>query len=157
MTTITVVKDDTGKLVGLSERDQKAYARFKKNIESMEAGEIYQLSVWFPRNPAFHKKHLKMLREVYSNQEQFDDFDDGFRKWVQIGAGYYISMPGPHGRQIDVSKSIAWDKMDDEALNAHHDKVKEFLRSTRATNFLWPHLSEAHAHEMIDTLLGEFE
>lgn len=157
MSNITITKNNEGKLVGLTQRDQRAYARFKKSVDGMEEGEIATISIWFPRNPAFHKKHLKMLREVFSNQEQFDDFDDGFRKWVQIGAGYYISMPGPNGRQIDVSKSIAWDKMDDEALNDHHEKVKEFLRSSRARMFLWPHLAEGQTYEMVDTLLREFE
>lgn len=157
MSTLTITKNDEGKLVGLSEADQRAYSRFQKAVKGMEQGEIYQITVWFPRNKAFHAKHLRMLRTVFESQEQFDDFDNGFRKWAQIGAGYFISMPGPHGRMIDVSKSIAWDKMDDEELAAHHDKVKEFLRSQRATRFLWPDASDGQAFEGMDLMLREYE
>ena len=157
MSTLTITKNEEGKLVGLSPADQRAYARFQKSVKAMEPGELYQITLWFPRNKAFHAKHLRMLRTVFESQEQFDDFDNGFRKWAQIGAGYYTSMPGPHGRQIDVSKSIAWDKLDDEELSLHHEKVKEFLRSQRATRFLWPDISDGQAFEGMDRILREYE
>lgn len=157
MSALTITKDNTGKLVGVTEADKKAYARFQKHVRELEPGEIYNLSVHFPRNPAFHKKHMAMLAAVFAQQEQFDDFDQGFRRWAQIGAGHYDTIPGPHGRMIDISKSIAWDKMDDAELEEHHEAVKAFLRSRRATDFMWPNLSEQQQVEMISGLLDSFD
>jgi len=156
MTNMVIVKDETGKLVGAGEKNKKAYNRFKKVIEELGQGQIIEFSYWFPRNSGLHRLHFAMLASVYDSQEQFDDPDE-LRMWVQVGAGHVRFVPGPTGRMVALPESIAWRKMDDEEFRLHHEKVKDFLRSTAATRFLWPHLRDDRGVEMIEAVLAEFE
>lgn len=156
MSTITVVRDDRGKLDGLGEKDRKAWSKFVKIMRELEQGELFQVRFWFPRESWRHKKHFAMLAQVFDAQEQFDD-PDKLRKWMEIGAGYCELLPGPHGRMVEVSKSIAYDKLDDQEFAAHHEAVKVFLRSEHCQRFLWPHLKAEQTHETIETILEPFE
>jgi hypothetical protein len=58
---------------------------------------------------------------------------------------------------IAIPKSIAYDKIDDASFQELHRKVVDFMRSERATQFLWPHLTSQQQGEMIETILGQFE
>lgn len=156
MTTITVTKDETGKLVGLGDKDRKAYARFKRVIEDLQPGEMFTLQTWFPRDGWRHRKHFSMLAGMFDAQEQFDD-PDKFRMWVQVGAGWCDFVPGPTGRMVAIPKSIAYDKIDDADFTEHHEAVKRFFRSDRAQSFLWPHLTPMQASEMVESIIRPFE
>ena len=156
MTTINVTRDNTNKLVGVGEKDKKAYAAFKKRIEEIEHGEIFTLSYWFPRNAKFHGLHFAMLSAIFDAQEQFAD-PDQLRSWLQVGAGHCEFYPGPKGKMVAVPKSIAHHKMDDQEFSAHHEAVKDFMLTQYAKQFLWPHLSQAEQDTMVDTILSQFQ
>lgn len=156
MSTILVTKDDTGKIVGASEKDRKAYARFKKWLEGIEPGEIFTLDVWFPRHGKFHRLHFAMLAAIYDAQEQFDD-PEQLRMWAQVGAGHVKFVPGPTGRMVALPESIAWSKMGDEQFSRHHEAVKAFLRTPAATRFLWPQTGDDEAADGMNRILEEFE
>lgn len=156
MTTITVTKDGTGKLCGFSEKDKRAYARFRKLIEKLESGELFTLDYWFPRNPKLHRKHFAMLAVIFDAQERFEDSEQ-MRMWLQIGAGHCVYVPGQDGEICAIPKSIAWSKMDDAEFEAHHQAVKDFLRTEHARAFLWPHLSVWNSIDMAETILAEFD
>jgi len=156
VTTITITRDDAGKLVGFGDKNKKAYAAFKAKVDALEPGEIYQLTVHFPRNQKLHGLHFALLSTVFDQQEQFSDLDQ-LRMWVQVGAGHAEFVPGPTGRMVAIPKSISFRALDDQDFQAHHEKVKDFLRSPHATRFLWPHLSDVEQAEMIDTILSQFE
>lgn len=156
MTTIHVTRDNTGKLVGLGEKDKKAYAAFVKRVHELETGEVYTLDVWFPRNPKLHGLHFAMLSAVFDAQEQFAT-PDQLRAWLQVGAGHCEFVPGPTGKMVAIPKSIAHHKLDDVEFSEHHEKVKEFLRSPYAKQFLWPHLPESEQDEMVESILTQFE
>ena len=156
MTTISITRDDTGKLVGASEKDKKAYVAFKKKVDELAPGEIYQLTVWFPRNQKLHGLHFALLSTVFDNQEQFADLDQ-LRMWLQVGAGHAEFLPGPTGRMVAIPKSISFGAMDDADFQDHHEKMKDFLRSQHARQFLWPHLSVEEQDAMVDTILSQFE
>lgn len=155
MSIITVTKNAEGKVAGLTEKDAKAFARFNRQLESLERGEIMTIEMWFPRNPKLHGRHFAILSAVFGSQEQFPDLDQ-FRMWAQVGAGHCTFVPGPTGRMVALPKSIKWSKMDDEEFGDHHAKVIAFLFSEHARHFLWPHLSNHDSYEMVDTLLAEF-
>ena len=127
MTTIVVTKDEQGKLMGLSEKDKKAYARFRKFIERIEVGEIFTLDFWFPRNRKLLGLHFTLLSAMLDAQEQFDDLDK-FRYWLTVGAGDCDFYPGPNGRMVAIPRSINFRNMDDVEFSAHHERVKTFLR-----------------------------
>jgi len=156
VSSITVIRDEMGKLNGLGKKDRIAWARFVKIMKELEPGELFQVRFWFPRESWRHRKHFAMLAQVFDAQEQFDD-PDKLRKWLEIGAGYCELLPGPHGKMVEVSKSIAYDKLDDAEFAEHHEAVKGFLRSEHSRRFLWPHMGETQSFDMIDTLLAEFE
>jgi hypothetical protein len=156
MATINLTRDEAGHLVGCTESDKKSYARFKKKIESLEVGEMYQIKTWFPRNARFHRLHMAMIARLFDNQEQFADVD-ALRQWLYVGAGFCDFYPGPKGRMVAIAKSVAWDKLDDAEFEEAHGKVLAFARSEHASAFLWAHLSVSEQGEMIETVLGDFQ
>lgn len=156
MTTITVTKDNDGKLRGVGEKNSKAYAAFQNRVKALEPGEIYTISVWFPRNPKLHGLHFALLTAIFDAQEQFAD-PDQLRVWLQVGAGHCEFVPGPTGRMVALPKSISFQAVDDVDFADHHEKVKDFLRTEHAKRFLWGHLSEQEQDMMVDTILSQFQ
>lgn len=156
MTQITVTKRDDGKLGGFTERDERAYAKFRASLTELEVGELFTVSVWFPRNPKLHKLHFALIKALYEQQEQFEDMD-GLRKWLYVGAGYADFLPGPKGRMVAIPKSISYDKIDDADFSDLHRKVADFMRTEHCLRFLWPQIDAAKACETIDELLAGFE
>ena len=154
MSDITVVRNEEGKLVGLTTRDQRAWARFRDTLARLGQGEMLRLSTWFPRNPKLHRLHMAALSNVHDHQEQFEDFNV-FRAWAYVGAGECHFAPTATGRMAAIPKSVRYERMDDEEFKSLHDKCMTFLRSHHATQFLWPHLSDQQQAEMIDALLGD--
>lgn len=156
MTTITVTKDDAGKLRGFTDKDQRAYARFKGLIDELEVGELFTLETWFPRNGKLHRLHFAMLAVIFDAQEQYAD-PEQLRFWLQVGAGHCTYAPGPEGRMVAIPKSISYSSIDDAEFQVHHEAVKAFLRTERARRFLWPHLGDEQTYDTVETLLRDFE
>jgi len=156
VTTIAITKDDRGQIVGVGEKGRKAYVVFKRRVEALQPGEIYTIEAWFDRNPKLHGLHFALLSTVFDNQEQFADLDQ-LRMWLQVGAGHADFVPGPTGKMVAIPRSIAWHRMDDADFSEHHEKMKDFLRTAHAKNYLWPHLSEQEQDAMVDTILSQFE
>jgi hypothetical protein len=156
MTTITVMRGEDGTLTGFSEKDKRAYRKFKAAIEALEVGECYTLSAWFPRNPKFHRLHFAMIKALFEEQEQFDD-PEPLRKWLYVGAGFAEFLPGPKGKMVAIPKSIAFDRLDDAEFADIHAKVIDFMRTHYCQSFLWPHLEESKRGSMIELVIEEFE
>ena len=155
MATITITKHGDGKIHGATEKDRKAYARFSSRIRDLEPGELFTLDCWFPRNPKLHGLHFAMLATIFDAQEQFAD-PDQLRTWLQVGAGHCEFVPGPTGRMVAIPKSISFRSIDDADFQAHHEAVKDFLRTDHARRFLWPHLGDEQTAEMVDVILSGF-
>lgn len=156
MTTITLTINEQRKPEGFKDKDKRAYARFKKMLSEAEPGEILSVAFWFPRNGKFHRLHMAMIAQLFDAQEQFED-DEQFRKWLEVGAGYCTWAPGPSGKAVPIPKSISYKSLDDEGMRDVHEKVKAFIRSPHAQNFLWPHLSGQQQTEMVELVLQGFE
>lgn len=156
MAKVVIYKDETGKLAGLGEANARAYNKFRAAIAKLEVGETLAFEWKAPRSPGFHRRHFALLNYIYEAQEQFQDAD-AFRMWVQVGAGFCDLLPGPKGKPVAVPRSIAWATLDEVDFSEHHAKVVAFLRSRHAIRFLWPHLDDARADEMMDSLLHEFD
>ena len=154
MPTITLHADKNGKLAGISERDGKIFAAFLHRIKNLGHNSI-TFSWKEPRSGPFHRRHFAMINSLFEGQEQFED-QDMFRKWLEVGAGYAEFCPGPTGKMCAIPKSIAYDKLDQQEFQEVHEKTFQFARSRHALGFLWPHLSELEAENMVSALLGEF-
>ena len=180
MSTLTITRRDDGKLDGFTRADQRAYARYRKAIEELEVGELFTFSVFFPRNPNFHRFHFAVMNALLEAQERYEDLDD-LRRWLYVGAGYcdFVSAPSYLGdiierlpkmvratlrrlllRDLDViavPKSIAYDRIDDADFRVLHDKVVDFMRGARARRYLWGHLTDAQTHDTVEAILESFE
>jgi hypothetical protein len=80
-----------------------------------------------------------MLAMIFDAQETFAD-PEQLRMWLQVGAGHCEFVPGPKGKAGGDPEEHRLLAMDDAEFAAHHEKVKDFLRSEHAQRFLWPHL-----------------
>jgi hypothetical protein len=98
---------------------------------------------------------MAMLGAIFDNQEQFANTED-LRKWIEVGAGHCQLVPGPDGKPVALPKSIAYDSLDDTEFYEHHVKVLAFLRSKRATRFLWPAVGDDAAAAAVDSILQDF-
>jgi hypothetical protein len=150
-----VVKTEDGKLAGLGEKGGRQFARFQAAVREMEVGETMRFSFKIPRSPGFHKRHFVIINRVFEQQEQFED-DEKFREWIQVGAGFCDLLPGPNGKPVAISRSIAWEALEDAEFAEHHAAVIAFLRSARCTRFLWPEWSDLDADTFINNVLAEF-
>lgn len=155
MSELIVTRNEDGQLGGLHAKGERAYQRFIRAMRELAVGETLKLSYSLPRSPGYHKRHFKILAEVFGQQEQFADPDD-FRKWLEVGAGFCTFAPGPHGQMVAIPKSIAWDRLEQAEFEEHHGKVMAFMRSTRCTRFLWPTLDDLKADEFINNVLARF-
>lgn len=156
MPTVTLVKaDDDGRLVGLSEKDQRAWARFLKRVRDL--GRSCITFEWRePRSGPFHRRFFAMLKAAFDAQERFGDIDD-FRAWLQIGAGFCDFLPHPERGLIAIPKSIKYASLEEMEFREVARKVWMFYRSEHARQIMWPHLTEDQSFEMVETILGEFE
>jgi hypothetical protein len=58
---------------------------------------------------------------------------------------------------VAIPRSVAFDKIDDADFSDLHADVLGFMRTKYCQRFLWPHLSEHQAAEMIEGVIGSFE
>lgn len=156
MTTVCVAKDDTGKLVGLTEQDHRAWRRFRKLIAKLECGEFFSFDYWFPRNPKLHRLHFKVIGSLFDAQEKFAE-PDALRGWLYVGAKYCDFYPGADGELVAIPRSVKYSKIDDADFEFLHSRVLDFMRSEHARGFLWPHLSIADTWQTVEVILSEFE
>lgn len=156
MTTITVTKDENGKLVGFTEKDKRAFGRFRKMVDELGPGELAEISHWFPRNSKLHRLHFGLLGAVYNAQEFFLESED-FRAWATIGAGFVSYVPAKDGGVVAIPASLAYRSMDDEQFADVHERTKAFLRSEYARKTLWAHLDNEQSYEMLESIVQPFE
>lgn len=156
MSTITLTKNEEGKLAGFTPRDERAFRKFMRKLEGLSVGDFLTLEFWFPRDSVLHRKHFKMLATITDQQERFDDLHE-VRMWLQVGAGHCIFVPGVGGELVAIPRSINFRTIDDAEFYEHHMAVKAFLRSDHAMGYLWPHLSPGDRVVMVETILEPFE
>lgn len=154
MPTVTLHLGDTGKLEGLSERDRKAYAKFRKRVDGLGQDSI--TFTWRePRSGPYHRRFFLILNAVFDAQEQFQN-DEHLLDWLKVGAGYADLLPGPKGKPVAIARSISWASLDQAEFEPIAEAIWRFARSTHATRFLWPHLDDDHGLGMIEAILAEF-
>lgn len=156
MSKVILRKDETGKLAGLDDKNERAYARFRKQLGELQIGETLAFEFKIPRSPRFHRRHFAMLGAFFAAQDVFDDADR-MRKWLEVGAGHCDFVPGPDGVFFAMPKSIAYEALEDSDFREVHTSIVSFLREPRAYRYLWPHLDDAGREQMVEAILGEFE
>ncbi len=141
---------------GVDARSQRAWEKWWKRLQAAELGTVVRVEASVPRLGWFHRMHMRMLQAVYDAQEPFGSFDS-FRHWVCIGIGHCDFAPGPDGALAAIPRSIAYSALDQAQFYEVHLQVLDWLRSPRATGYLWPHLTPAARELAVDALLTPFE
>lgn len=154
MPTVTLHLGEHGKLEGLSERDRKAYAKFRVRLESL-GNESITFTWREPRSGPYHRRFFLILNRVFESQEQFQD-DEHLLTWLKVGAGFADLVPGPKGKPVAIARSISWANLDQAEFEPIAMAIWAFLRSQHATRFLWPMLDDIQGMAMVDTILAEF-
>ena len=105
--------------------------------------QIYVIDIKKSRNYEFHKKYFKLINTAWEYQSEkriefFKNNVDVFRKSVEVTAGYCDTIWNHNLKsQVDIPKSISFDKMD----NIEFQKLYEDVNRVLFTVFL-NHISE---------------
>jgi len=99
----------------------------------LKLGKIYQFETKLLRNYEFLQKYHKLITVAfeYQNekvQEHFHNSIESFRKTVQVAAGHcdtYYSIS--RKEWVEESKSISFEKMEEEEFQDLYNKVKDVL------------------------------
>jgi hypothetical protein len=158
-----LVKRPDGQFIGVSQEDEEARRRFNKKREKMEAGEFYKVKVSYPRDGAYHRRFMKMLRFAFQQWEPekerkrltykgipiHKDFEN-FRKDIVILAGYKVAKFDARGRVFVDAASIAFDNMDDDTFRNVYAAVYEVIYSRIFEK-------KGYDREALNAALEEFE
>lgn len=155
MSHVTICKNEMGKLAGLDEKGQRAYAKWKRLVEGLPIGQTLTFSYRFPRSPKHHRLLFVKLQSLLTRTETFNDLDK-LRYWLVMGAGYFDLVPGFDGKPNAIPKSLDFDSMDEAEFSELHRAADTFLWSTRAQETLWPALSDERRHACIESFMQAF-
>jgi hypothetical protein len=155
MPSITVFRGDDGKLAGFGEKGGRAMAKFKRTVDSLEAGQTLTFSFKLPRSPVHHRFFFWKINGLFKRQEKFVD-DKWMRDWLTMGAGFCDLMAGADGAPMMMPRSLNFDDMDEAEFVELHRQINDYLWTDRAQAFLWPHLSAVQRHDMVEQWHKDF-
>lgn len=145
-----------GVVDGLGEQNQKRWRRLWNRLLRLEAGEMMTFISNLARSGPFHRRHMLIEQRVFEAQERFEDFDQ-FRYWLKVGSQWVIWAAGPSGGVVPIPRSISYAKADEHEFQEFHAKSMAFLRGPHAARYLWPHLKDAAAYQVMDSVLLEVQ
>lgn len=151
MTEIVIYKNEQGKLQGLGQAGERAYAKFKKWVAGLDYGETAKFIFEIPRSPKHHRKLFMKLRTLMARTESFPDIDD-IRRWATIGAGYMVQEEGKW-----VAQSINYEAMDEVEFSEFHQRLDDFLVTDRALRFIWPHMQVQQRRDAMAQFFSDVE
>ena len=103
--------------------------------QRLKPNEVYRVDVVKARNIDFHRKYFALINIgwEYLNEDQvrfFKNNKEGFRKCVQIAAGYYNLTYSIKRREwVEESMSISFEKMDEFEFKDLYNKVRDVIFS----------------------------
>lgn len=156
MSSIVITKNNQGKLEGIDEKGQRAYAKWRRLVTDLEPGQTLTFSYRMPRSPAHHRLFFAKLGSLLDRTETFDDLDK-LRYWLVMGAGYFDLVPGFDGKPNAIPRSLDFTQMDEAEFAELHHQVNTFLWTTRAQETLWPHLDAEGRYRSVEDFLRGFE
>lgn len=156
MTAIVITKNNQGKLEGIDEKGQRAYAKWRRLVTDLEPGQTLTFSYRMPRSPAHHRLFFAKLGSLLARTEAFDDLDK-LRYWLVMGAGYFDLVPGFDGQPNAIPRSLDFTQMDEAEFAELHHQVNTFLWTSRAQETLWPHLDAEGRYRCVQDFLREFD
>lgn len=101
--------------------------------KKLKIGEVYEATIKRPRNLHFHRKYFSLINLAWEYQlerstEHFHNNVDVFRKTVELAAGWCEPVYSIERREwVEIPKSIAFDKMDNDEFTNLYERVKDVL------------------------------
>lgn len=147
-----------GALDGFGHDSKKGWRKFWKRMTGMAPGELVQVEMIFPRNPAFHRKFFALLNIGFDAWEPSlthagevveKDFEQ-FREDVTILAGHYIQTWTLDGEMRLRAKSISFAGMDDQEFEKVYSSVADVLLGRVLRNYK----DRAELDAVVDRMLG---
>ena len=100
MPEIVVMRDNTGKLAGLGEKNHASLVKFKRMLQEAEPGETFSFSYRCPRSPRHHKWFFARVNELLGMQEVFTDLEH-LLVFLKVGSGFdFFGQPCGHLCQL---------------------------------------------------------
>lgn len=157
---MAVVKNQDGKMQGVSPTDDSAWKVFWNKLKNIHVGEMLKISFSTPRNQKFHKKYFALLNLGYEHWTparkhkthkgvQVEKNFDVFRDDVQILAGFYTLSFGVDGAMKTAAKSISFAKMEHDEFERVYDSVVNVILKNVLTNY-----SRKDLDEVVEKMMG---
>ena len=99
----------------------------------LKIGKVYKATIKKPRNPKLHKKYFALIHCAWAFLKErqtafFHENVELFRKTVEVAAGHCDKVYSVKLKEwVDVPKSIAFDKMDEDEFSDLYERVKDVL------------------------------
>jgi hypothetical protein len=145
-----------GLVDGQGKDGKKLWRRWWRIITEAEPGEMFRWAFKRDRSGPHHRRTMKLLNVVFDAQDRFEHFEM-FLSWVKVGAGHVEWAPGPKGGIVPLPKSISYAAADQDEFTEFAANAEAFLRGEHAPRFLWRHLKQEQADQMMAALLEGFE
>ena len=102
------------------------------NKRKLKLGKVYQADIKGYRNYEFHKKYFKLISVAWEllgeKAHKFFRTKESFRKTMEISAGWFDRVYSiKRNEWIEDSKSIAFDKMNQDEFEELYERVKDVI------------------------------
>lgn len=98
----------------------------RQNIAKCRDGVVYRIVPKRDNNPQFHRKVMRLIRDLYENQESIEQ-EEMFHEYVKLKCGWVMGMIiGPDGVQQYVTKPLSFDKCDQAEREAFWESLKRY-------------------------------
>jgi hypothetical protein len=98
----------------------------RQNIGKCRDGVIYKIVPKRDNNPQFHRKVMRLIRDLYENQELIES-EEMFHEYVKLQCGWVIgTIVGPDGVERYVTRSLSFEKCCQEEREKFWETLKNY-------------------------------
>jgi len=94
-------------------------------LRSVHVGDVIVADVKQSRNPAHHRKGMKLIDTLFHNQDQFDNIEP-FKKWLKIQIGFCDTLIGEDGKVFYTLKSFSFADTDQIEFDLVYQQIISF-------------------------------
>jgi hypothetical protein len=156
MTTVTLMRNAQGQLVGATAADERKYNGWRRKVRDFQPGEYLRFSWDDPRSPKHFGKFMAKMRLLVEQSEAFPD-EEAARKYLTVAAGYVTFEPGPDSTPNAIPMSLAYDQLDEAEFTELHRRIDDVLWLPETLAMLWPHLTEKAQHSSMEGFFYQVE
>ena len=117
---ISFIKQSNGSFLPAYNSDWEKAKKFKP-------GEDYLFTHKKVRSPGHHRKYMGLVRLAYNNQTKYQISQRGFRKTLEMKAGYAEPVIIDGKEVYKLPLSIAYDKLDQHGFKDLYSKVLDVI------------------------------